>query len=270
MKLSIYAYLFNARLRDFNVEETVENFAAFADEVVFATIPSEDDTYERLKVLESQYLGKFRVIMTDISLSNNRFDGDLKTAALQACTKSIAEDPHLYIIADADERFNPNTKPTWLSYGEVLWKSKLDGLLLPVLDLYGDENSIRANEPVGLKFRMHKDTVVKRGVIPQAELGNGLFSTEKSDSTEPLLANGQLARFAPVEVSLNPQDSYHLSWAPHVFHLGHLSPERRVKLNKEFWFQHWKNRSGEDPKMVMDEAELTKVPTIPHNLRLWK
>jgi len=270
MKLSLYSYLFDARLRDFNAEETVANFVAFADEVVFATIPSEDDTYERLKALESQYAGKFRVVMTDISLSNNRFDGDLKTAALQACTKSTDEDPRLYIIADADERFRAETKQTWLSYGKLIWKSKLDGILLPVLDLYGDENSIRADQNIGLKFRIHKDTVVKRGVIPQAELGNGLFSTEKSDSTEPILANGQLARFAPVEVSLNPQDSYHLSWVPHVFHLGHLDSTRRVKLNKEFWFQHWKNRSGENPKMVMDEGELSDVATIPHNLRLWK
>lgn len=259
MKLSSYSYLFNARLRGFDLDGMVTNFTSFFDETVIATIPSEDDTYERLLEWQNKLgVDRFRVVMSDINISkSNRWDGDLKTVALQACSKSTAQEPRCYCIMDGDEKVNLSYRPLWNAAGIALHaQPDVDGLLIPVIDLIKDERHARPN--MGYKFRMHKDTVVRRGVIPEAELGNGLFSTERSDSTEPILANGQLARFVSLKSGVPIM----------VFHYGHLDAERRAKLNREFWREHWKNRSGEEPKMALEASDVENEVAVEHGLEL--
>lgn len=273
MKLSCYFYLFNARVREFDLDSTIVNFTSFFDEVVCATIPSEDDTYERLlewqKDLGTEY---FKVVMTDIKLSNNRFDGDLKTAALKACSPSTKDDPRCYVIADADERFVLSNLPKWHQACARLMKSPQDGLLIPVLDLYKDDQHIRSDQSIGVKFRLHKDTVVRRGVIPEAEMHfEGRFRTDMSDSTEPLTADGKLAAFAPIvqnPMHLWPLATDVLREYPYVLHYGHLDAERRAKLNREFWHEHWKNRSGWEPNMEMDADKIRSFPLVKHQVAL--
>jgi hypothetical protein len=259
VKLSAYSYLFNSRLRQFDLDGMVTNFTSFFDETVVATIPSEDDTYERLLEWQNKLgAGRFRVIMSDIDITkNNRWDGDLKTVALQACSRSTTQDPRCYVIMDGDEKVNLSYRPLWDVAGIAIHaQPDVDGLLIPVIDLIKDEHHARPK--MGYKFRMHKDTVVRRGVIPQAELGNGLFSTESSDSTEPLLANGQLARFVPLKNNVPVM----------VFHYGHLDAERRAKLNREFWKGHWQARDGKEPNMVLDASELSAEEAVEHGLEL--
>lgn len=259
MRLSSYCYLFNARLREFDLDGMVTNFTTFFDETVVATIPSQDDTYERLLEWQRK-LGwdRFRVVMTDIDITkSNRWDGDLKTAALRDCCPSDSYHPRCYVIMDGDERVNADLRPVWdLAALHLMDADGIDGILVPVIDLMRDEQHCR--KQVGVKFRLHKDTVVKRGVIPDAERANGLFDTSRSDSTEPLLANGQLARFVPIGSHL----------PIYVFHYGHLDAERRARLNREFWLQHWRNRSGEEPSMALEADQLASEEVMPHGLKL--
>lgn len=260
MKLSSYSYLFNARKHAFDLDGMVTNFTSFFDETVVATLDSqEDDTLFRLLDWQLK-LGeeRFRVIVSPIDINkSNRWDGDLKTAALSHCSKSTAQDPRCYVIMDGDERIVSRYRPLWDAAGIALHaQPDVDGLLIPVIDLIKDERHARPN--IGYKFRMHKDTVVRRGVIPEAELGNGLFSTERSDSTEPILANGQLARFVPLKNGVPIM----------VFHYGHLDAERRAKLNREFWREHWKARSGEEPKMALEASEVENEVAVEHGLEL--
>lgn len=273
MKLSCYFYIFNASNRQFDLDGAVTNFTSFFDEVVCATIPSEDDTHERLLAWQEKLgAARFKVVMTDIRLSNNRFDGDLKTAALQACSKHTRQDPRLYVIADADERFPLSNKPKWIEAGEKLFQMPfVDGLLIPVLDLHGDETKIPAGRNIGVKFRMHRETIVRRGVIPEAEYGDGFYNTALSDSTEPLTQFGDLGRFHHIIVSpqaLNPYHAKSLIYSPYVLHYGYLDVSRRIKLNNEFWREHWENRSGHAETLVSHESELTNLMTIEHNLPL--
>ena len=270
MKLSLYFYLFNAAKRQFDLDGTVANFTSFADEVVCSTIPSEDDTYERLFAWQDKLgIDKFKVVMTDIKLSNNRFDGDLKTVALQACTKFNLRDHRVYIIADADERFPLSNKPLWVEAAQRLMITNVDGLLIPVLDLYGDEQHIRADKDIGCKFRMHKASIVRRGVIPEAEYMDGHFNTSLSDSTEPITEYGQLGRFVHVVGNPRSLDPYHakaLIYSPYCLHYGYLDIQRRIKLNNEFWRGHWENRSGHTEKMESYETELTNLMSAKHGL----
>ena len=274
MKLSTYAYLFNATKREFDLDGMVTNFTDFADEVVCATIPSEDDTLERLKGWEAKLgASRFRVVQSTIDITkDNRWDGGLKTAALEACSPSTVEDPRVYVIADADERFVPSNRPKWIQAAEWLMASPYDGYLIPVLDLYQDDRHIRADQTVGVKFRMHKNTVVKRGVIPEAEMGyGGLFRTDMSDSTEPIDRYGHLARFGSVVANpmhLWPQVTDYLNQYPYVLHFGHLDAERRAKLNREFWREHWLNRSGQEPTMEYQAERIREFKLIEHKVAL--
>lgn len=268
-KLSVYGYAFNCTVRDFDLDGAIANFTSFADETVIATLSTqEDDTLARLMAHEMVLGGRLKVVVSDINpLKDNRFDGNLKTLAMHACSKD-----NLLVIADCDERFLLSQRPLWDSWGErLLAVSGCDGLMIPVLDLYGSRDTIRADQAIGQKFRLHKHTVVKRGVPSYAERANGLIATNASDTTEPLLANGQLASFGSVvhnPVNLRPQMAQGLKGTPFVTHLGWLDLDRRAKIGREWWAPRWKERSGRDEDVPVDRRALEGYPLIKHNLNL--
>jgi hypothetical protein len=264
IKSSIYFYLFNIKRYGFDVEGTLANFCAFADEVVCATIPDDDNSWAILSEFEKKY-SNFRVVLTNIPLTDNRFDGKLKTVALKATTHPIK------IIADGDERFVLSQKGLWQIYFETLLRARdLDGMMIPVIDLWGDKNHIRMAHQIGQKFRIHKNTIVARGVIPEAEMEEGKFDTSRSDSTEPLTQNGTLGSFTSVVdySNLFPIFCSNLIGKPYVIHEGYLDLQKRAKINSEFWKKHWENRSGREENVVTTEEVLRKEQLIQHNLPL--
>jgi len=261
---SIYFYYFNVIKMGYDYKAVISNFCAFADEVVCATIKCEDGTREALAEMEKEF-PNFKVVETDILLSNNRFDGLLKTAALKATTKPIK------IIADGDERFIIPQKPLWEQHYEILMqlrKDGVDGFMIPVLDVWGNISKIRVDKNIGLKFRIHLDTIKSRGVIPEAELQDGLFDTKLSDSTEALNQYGQLGRFVnPVPANwLHPIFARGLVDHPYVVHLGYLDFKHRVEKVATFWKPHWEARSGHEEDVELEEYKLRECPTIEHGL----
>lgn len=262
-KLSAYGYLFNGRKFDFSIEETVANFCAFFDEVVCATIPSEDDTREILAQLEKKY-PNFHVIDSNIRIAgNNKFDGELKTLAMNACKNKLR------CIVDFDEIFPLSNRDKWDKYCEYLLNNEaVDGVLLPCLDIWGDELKIRSDSQIGQKFRLHKDTVYARGVPNFAQLSDGKFLTERSDSTEPITINGDLCNFQSVvpPMWLNPMFADQLIDFPYVLHMGTKDLERRAKIGREFWLDRWRERSGHEENVATQTNQLDSIPTIFHNL----
>lgn len=250
----------------YDYKAVISNFCAFADEVVCATIKCEDGTRESLAEMEKEF-SNFKVIETDIQLSDNRFDGKLKTAALQATTNPIK------IIADGDEKFLLWQKPLWEQYYEILYKSKydgVDGIMVPVLDLWGGKDKIRVDKNIGLKFRIHLDSIKSRGVIPEAELYDGYFDTKLSDSTEALNAQGQLGRFVTMASPhfLHPLFSRNLIETPYVVHFGYLDLKHRAEKVAPFWKPHWEARSGHEEDVEVNEENLAQFPTIDHGLSI--
>lgn len=268
MKLSCYTYLFRATQAGFDLDGAIENFAAFFDEVSIATVPLEgDDTYERLFAWQTK-LGsaRLKVHLCKVPIEgNNRFDGQLKTLAMEGCTHDVR------IIADCDERFVLAQRPAWDALAEQLLSNQhLDGWSIPVVDLYGGTEYIRANEPLGLKFRMHKRTVTRRGVPAFAEKGGGLFDTSRSDSTEPLTASGALASFIcpyPMHV-LHPTACRLLEGSCYVVHHGFVNLQKRADLGRTFWKHHWEARSGRTENVATTVNELADVPLMKHGLTI--
>lgn len=264
VKSSIYFYLFNIKSVGFDYKEAIVNFCAFADEVVVATIKDEDDSFALLSSLQTDF-PTLKVILSDIKLSDNRFDGKLKTAALKATTHPIK------VIADADERFPLSQKSKWQKEYEILMtQPAYDGFLVPSLDLWGDVNNIRLDKEIGQKFRVHKNTIVSRGVVPFAETENGHFDITKSDSTEPLNVDGQLGNFYTLLMGhqLYPIFAGELVEKPYVLHHGYVDLKKRAEKVNFFWKPHWEARSGKEESVVLDSKELTGFPTTPHNLPL--
>lgn len=267
IKLSVYSYLFRSRAANLDLDAAIANFTAFGDEVVIATLAAqEDDTLDRLLKHEDALDGRLKIVVLDMDIDqNNRFDGDLKTAAMRGCTNEVR------IIADCDERFLAIQRPRWDELAQrLLDDGRLDGWLLPVVDLYGDAAYIREDQPLGLKFRMHKATVVRRGVPAFAELGRGLFDTSRSDSTEPCIANGQLASFiCPYnQALLHPSNCRLLADKCYVVHEGFLRLDQRAELGRTFWKHHWENRSGRPEKVATRVEELLGVARVKHGLPL--
>jgi hypothetical protein len=262
-QIDAYGYLFNAEKFEFPAKETVANFCAFFDNIYCATVPSEDNTRVTLEELEKKYTN-FHVIDTEIKIiGNNRFDGELKTVALSHCKSKLR------CIVDFDEYFPISNRPMWDKWAENLLNSNFDGIQIPVIDCWGSKKKIRANHPIGQKFRLHKDTVEKRGVLPEAELADGRFRTDLSDSTEPLLYGGDLAKFAQMfnsNMDLHPLFASNLVNFPYCLHLGTINFERRAKIGRDFWKSRWEERSGHEENVVTNKNLLDSEITIEHGL----
>jgi hypothetical protein len=262
-KISAYGYLFNARKFSFDTEKTVSNFCAFFDEVVCATVPSEDDTREVLAELEKRY-ANFRVIDSNIKiLGNNKFDGQLKTLAMNECKNELR------CIVDYDELMVLSNRDKWDKYCDYLLSNKfIEGIMIASLDLWGNEHKIRSDTPIGQKFRLHKSSVYARGVPNFAQLSDGRIDTSKSDTTEAIDFNGNLCKFQSItpQMLLNPMFADQLVEFPYTLHYGTLDFERRAKIGREFWAEAWSERSGRPEQVATTKNELANIPVIHHNL----
>lgn len=261
---SIYAAAYNIQKFSFNYEKNIRNWCDFVGpngQVVIAVNTSEDDSLKELIKIK-KYILNLELIGTNISYKNNRFDGLIKQAALDKCSCPIR------CLMDLDEIFPKNNQEKWLHATSFLIKSPYDGLLIPVLDLWGDNQHIKEQD-IGQKFRLHKHNV-RRGVWKRAELSNGHFDTSKSDSTEPILADGELAYFTSIiEPSyLKYTSSSYLSDFPFIIHEGYLDFDKRIDINKNFWKSAWEDRSGKTENVIVDKSDLEKVKTWKHGLRL--
>lgn len=266
IRYSIYGFIFNATIRGYDLEGAVDNFVSFVcpeGEVILATIKSEDDTRLRLKALEEKY-PNFKVVESNIDISKtNKWDGLLKTEALNACSNELR------IIADIDERFIVKSRSKWDSWAQTLLNnSRLDGVLVPVIDLFGSPDKIRADQQIGQKFRLHKKSVYARGVPNFADTGNGLIRTDLSDTSDPIDFNGNLCKFASVvnPAFLLPQFADMLENVPYVVHFGFCDLQWRADLGKNFWLDHWTKRSGHQENVATEISQLNQHPVCFHNL----
>lgn len=272
-KLAAYVSAWDLITNGFDYQSSLANMVAFFDEVVIAVNTSKDDTLAALRTLAAapESGGKLKVISTDFSYTDVTFDGATKNAALQACSAGFPGE-WVYIQMDLDEAIPQSQRPKWTALAEQLVSmSSIQCFMLPSLDLWGSVKTIRADRSVGLKFRMHKGGL-RRGVWKEAWLNpqHTRFDTSKSDSTELVTTNGDLALSMKIvpDHYLNPAACFMLSQYPFVVHGGYLNYAQRVRVNKAIWKDHWELRSGHPENVAITIDELTKVPLIPHRLSL--
>ena len=114
---------------------------------------------------------------------------------------------------------------------------------------------------------------IHRGVFAGAIKENGKFDVTKSDSTEPLMPDGNLIKSAHL---FDPRMTYEQklkelqsgNW-PFVFHLGSLNVDQRVKQNV-YWAPIWNARAGEEVTNIkLSKDEYKNQTTFKHGLRFW-
>ena len=251
-KKSIYSTLFNYKTNKFNVDEHLVNFSVWPDEVVVATIEDEDDTYGFLQEKKKEY-PKLKVIKTKLKRFTPTFDGELKNAALQACSGDIL------LQLDFDEKMSVFNVGEWDSLAEILLLSEdFSAAMVPSLNLFGSEESFSSFTQ---KWYLHKRGLY-RGVVNFAKNSNGTHDTNKSDSCELIDANGDLVpsmRYFDEDLFKSKYGACEFikeHKLPFVFHYGWIDLDRRVELNKNFWKKQWSAEAGKEVSVVLDKNEV--------------
>ncbi len=266
-KLSAYISAWDVLANGFDYVTPLRAALDVFDEVVVAVNTSKDDTLVTLRSFANQIenAGRLRVISTDYAYTDITFDGKIKDAALQACTGDVM------VQLDLDEIAVPSQRTLWRDYAaQLLAMPGVDCLMLPSVDLWGDMHTVRADRAIGVKFRLHRPGF-RRGVWKAAWRDGGRhIDTSRSDSTELIDAKGDLARGMSVvpEAFLNPQFTAMLNGYPLVLHLGYVSFDQRVRVNKAIWSEHWELRSGHKENVAVDKDALLGYPTIKHHISL--
>jgi len=261
---SIYTSLYNLDNGFIDWKEALNNFCAFADEVVIATLPKDEQI-----LIDYTHPGwtsnHFKlVVCKDISLDDLAFDGKLKNAALKACTHPFC------ILLDGDERIDVKDRKKWEIWAERLNKmDDIDALFIPVVDLFHSEREYKS---LGKKWYMHKNLPnLHRGVVNFARKSNGKIDHTQSDTCELIYNNGNLVRSSSTLYPHNYVTIDLLKYADsiYVWHMGWLDKEKRLKSNS-FWQPVWNNRAGEEVKNIIHSKEkLDKIEYFPHGLKLW-
>ena len=266
VKISCYVSAFNLIKNGFDTLTSMNRLTDFFDEVVVAVNTSEDHTLRWMQnYAETKDDGIVKIISTNYLYTDVAFDGKVKDAALQATTFPIK------VQCDLDEYVPQSQYLLWRKYAYALiTRPDIQCFMIPSVDLWGSEQTIRADNNIGLKFRMHKEGL-HRGVWREAwRDGHKHIDTSKSDSCELLNSEDNLAVSSPVVPYqyLTPSTHRMLGGFPYTIHTGYLSFDQRVRVNKAIWADHWPLRSGHPERVATTKEELDTVPVIRHNLSL--
>ena len=244
-------------------------------QIVVVVNTSTDETAQKVRAFFDQYQAenpwcatKVKVVEENVPYTDREFDGRLKAIALSHCTEPYA------ILLDCDEIIPPNQRNLWLGMvRELENRRNVDALLVPVIDLIGDQDHFKS---IGSKWYLHRNSPnITRGVVEFARRKDGTFDTTKSDSCELIYKDSsELVRAAPILVPDLPDflklTNLESGETPYVVHLGWLNLEQRLKQT-EFWKKHWENREGKpnsQPKTTL--ADLEKIKRFRHNLADWR
>jgi hypothetical protein len=263
--LGVYLSAFNVVQNGLSYEGPIRDALAFFDHVTIAVNTSVDDTLARFQAL-AEVEPRLKIVTTDIPYTDVTFDGRVKDAALQACEGEVLTQ------LDLDETIPLNQRDMWRAYAAKLLDTPgVDCFMIPTIDLWGSMETIRADAAIGMKFRMHRRGL-HRGVWKRAWVVPGKqFRTDMSDSCELLTPDNELVRAGAVVPPqfLQPMTHSMLNGYPFTVHLGFVSFDQRIKVNKAIWADHWRLRAGgADPKVALDKDSLLGYPLIKHSLNL--
>lgn len=253
------------------------NFLGQTGEISIAVNKSEDDTADLVRKFFEKYKTEnprnginFIVTDLDIPYTDPEFDGKIKAAALEKCTQPYC------ILLDCDERVVPSNRPAWKSAAKILETNyNIEAILIPVLDLIGDENHYKSEYCLGGKWYLHRNRPnITRGVVRNAYRDDGSIDITKSDTCELIYKESKsLVPFAPIIIMSLPHfitvGQIQGGEVPFVYHLGWLDKEQRLRQT-QFWKPVWENRNN---GKIDEEWTLEKLESIKkyyHVLPSWK
>jgi hypothetical protein len=275
--IAIYSAFYNVERMGFSWRESLANWLDFQHgqgQICIAVNTSDDNSGPIVREWVAKWqtehpdsATRVDIIDTAIPYSDPTFDGQIKAAALAACTEPFAT------LLDCDELLYPQQRRHWLALTREMERDmRVDALLIPVVDLFQDEQHYRS---IGSKFYLHRNRPdITRGVVRQARRPDGSIDTSISDTTEAIYREtGELLRATSIVM---PLPHYlligHLESGeiPMVLHTGWLSHEQRLRQSA-FWKDVWTaRRGGRDPEPETTLATLEAIPRYRHNLPNWR
>lgn len=276
---SLHSSVFNVARAGFDWTEALTNWLTFlrvGDQLVLAVNTSEDGSPTLLRDWLAAWHAQhptsgIRTHVIDIAIPYTEpdFDGRGKAAALAACTEPFA------ILLDLDERICTTMRPAWDRFANALEDGGPDALLIPSIDLHGDEQHYRCGgASLGAKWYMHKRLPhITRGVVKWARRPDDSIDKTRSDTCECLDSRtGELVSAVsllagwPHCMSIKRLESGEI---PFVYHLGGLNLEQRVKQSA-FWRPHWDNRDRHSAEPETTLEQLQAIPRFRHYLPSWR
>jgi hypothetical protein len=239
--ISIYSSAFNLVKNNFNIRFHIDNFCAFADEVVIAVNSSTDETLAVMTDLAKVY-SHLKILSTDFSYTDPVLDGKIKNHALQATSMPCK------LGLDMDEYIPLQQKQLWHHLAQTLGTSAHQCYMIPSVNLYKDRDHFFSITP---KWYLHK-TGLFRGPVNYAYKEDGYIDTSKSDTCELIDAQGNLVFSAMTPSTIGELRS---GLYPFVVHTGYMSLDNRLIRNLSFWKHHWLVESGGvEPKHKVHET----------------
>ena len=183
---------------------------------------------------------------------------------------------------DFDELVPVWQKYNWESFARILSFSNFDAYLVPILNLWGSYETIRWDNEFNYtdKWALHKNIKgkIKRGPVKFAIREDGTIDVDKSDTKELIYDNGELVKYSSIINNRNGNLAQYIFECTNkifIYHIGYANFEKRINLNKNFWYDQLKLRSGNRQEASIkkytptETTELFNKKLIKHNVPLW-
>jgi hypothetical protein len=256
---SIYTFIHTIPSDVIDYKSALDNYCAFAEEVCVATtqINKEDKTIQLLQEYQKTHSNLKIINVNGLDITGP--SGEWKEIALRGCTQPFC------ILFDADERIRLKDKPMWEYWAKVLSKSDFDAFFIPTIDLFHSEREYKS---LNAKWYLHKNKqYLHRGVVKFAYRIDGSIDISKSDSTELIDDEGNLAKSALLIHPVTIENIKKLGIT--TYHLGWLDKCKRTKGNL-FGRKVLNNMAKEQNKLsITTDEEFDNMRYFPHDLNLW-
>lgn len=270
--ISIVSSWFNVERMKFPWRDTLKNWVEFIGpgpgQIAIAVNTSDDNTANLVRDFAKGLIdprNRITVDVVEISIpyTDPEFDGKGKAAAVAAATQ-----PYV-VLLDGDERIPTNQRHLWANLmGELERNRSIDGFMIPVVDLFGDE---RHYKKIGSKWYLTRNSPnITRGVWKGGYREDGTIAINRSDTCECIYADTRDLIRAPHLLMPGLPDfmtmsSLETGQVPFILHYGWINKEQRLRQSG-FWGPIWSARSGSDVKTESTIEDLEKIRPIRHNL----
>lgn len=259
--ISGYVTTYNCMEQAYPYQECIQSLLKFCDEVVVLDGGSTDGTYDVLRSIADQSNGRLIIDQNNPDWSHPRFavfDGQQKARARILCTKEFC------IQVDADEVFHEEDGPKIIDLISKFPKN-VDLLALPVIEFWGAKKEKVRLDITPWKWRLSRNNPnITHGIPRDLRMfdENGqIYSRLGSDGCDYIFAD----TFKPVPfVNFYVQEvenvrrtalmedpaaiQQYQDWfnnaieqLPSVFHYSWVDFERKIRLYKNYWQNHWQS-----------------------------
>ena len=253
--ISLYTTAFNLGNFGFSLEDALSNWLYYVDEVVISTLTSQVEEIKN-EVKETGFDDSVKIVAPDLNINEDLYwVGKLKDASLKKCTHDVV------IQADFDERISGSKESLHELAKEINIHDFSCSIMLPTIDLYEDLNHYMT---IGSKWYLHTRRGTNRGAVNFGIKEDGSIDPKKSDTCELIDTEGNLIPCIG-RIEFNEKD-------PKIIHLGYLNLNTRNEINKNFWSQMWRLRTGSEPSGCKTKVFTSEDPRKkPHQLSqpLW-